>query len=269
MTSLALRGRRHCWWEKKVAIKGYLAVATATMSRREPPSTNPSATSLTPPSTQEAVAMDAPMKEASPVESASTTAHQSAPTAGRPSQIQPQEQQQQQHQQHYSAPERAPLVSGAPSGSIFSREHPPRAPTPRQSTARQFDNTSPDRKRPHPSSYPSALESLPQIPHLGMSAPLAPRARTDTPADRVPHFSSYPTAPASAAQTPRSMRSQTPQQGVSAAGWLASPPSHSSSRITFDGMFEIFLPLYPVPFSCLLLLLREKMKQKKARKGRV
>lgn len=204
------------------------------MSRREPPSTNPTATSLTPPSTQEAVAMDTPMKEASPVEPASTTAHQSAATAGRPSQIPQQEQQQ---QQHYSAPERAPLVSGAPPGSNFSREHPPREPTPRQFSARQFDNPSPDRKRPHPSSYPSALESFPQTPHLGMSAPVAPRARTDTPAERLPHFSSYPTAPASASQTPRSMRSQTPQQGVLGAGWLASPASNVSSRITFEGTF--------------------------------
>lgn len=233
------------------------------MSRREPPSTNPATTSLTPPSTQEAVAMDTPMKEASPAEPASTRAHQSASAAGRPTQTQQQEKQQQHQQQHYSAPERAPLVSGAPPGSIFSREHPPRAPTPRQSTAGQFDNPSQDRKRPHPSSYSSALESLPQTPHLGMSAPLAPRARNDTPADRLPHFQGYPTAPASAAQTPRSMRSQTPQQGVSAAGWLASPPSHSSSRITFDGTFERFLPLYPVPFSCLLFLLSEKMNQKR------
>lgn len=209
------------------------------MSRREPPSTNPTATSLTPPSTQETVAMDTPMKEASPVEPASTTAHQSATTAGRPSQIPQQEnqQQQQQQQQHYSAPERAPLVSCAPPGSNISREHPPREPTPRLSGAKQFDDLSPDRKRPHPSSYPSALESFPQTPHLGMSAPVAPRARTDTPADRLPHFSSYPTAPASASQTPRSMRSQTPQQGVLAAGRLASPASNVSSRITFEGTF--------------------------------
>ena len=235
------------------------------MSRPEPLSTNPTPTSLTPPLTQEPVTMDTSMAEAPSMEPASTTARPSPTAADRANQNLPQEIQ----QQHYSASEQAPLVTGTPTTNTFSREHQPREPTPRQPTPRQYDNTPPDRKRPHPSSYPSAPESLLQTPHHGMSAPLAPSARTGTPADRVPPLSSYPTAPASASQTPQSGRSQTPQQGVSTAGWLVSPASSSSSRITFEGTFWMFLSLSLCPVSCLVWSFSfwEKMIEERKKRG--
>ena len=219
------------------------------MSRRESPSNrNPAAMSLTPPPTQEAVFKDTPMTEAPSMEPASTVTHQSAATADETIQTQQHENQ----QQHYSALEHAPLATDSHPESTLSREHPPREPTPRQPTPRQYDNTSPDRKLLQPSSYPTGPDSLPQTPHPGMSAPLAPRARTDTPANRPP-LSSYPTAPATASQTPQSRRSQTPQQTVSTAGWLIPSAASSASKITFEGTFQHFIspalvsrPLFPL-----------------------
>ena len=203
------------------------------MSRRESPSNrNPAAMSLTPPSTQEAVSKDSPMTEAPSMESASTATPQSAATADRTIQTQQHENQ----QQYYSALEHAPLATDSHPASTISREHPPREPTPRQPTPSQHDNTSPDSKPLYPSTNPTGPDSLPPTSHPGMSAPLAPRARTDTPANRPP-LSSYPTAPATASQTPQSRRSQTPQQTVSTPGWLIPPAASPSSKISFEGTF--------------------------------
>ena len=228
------------------------------MSLRESSSKIPTATSLTPPPTQQSPATDTPMIEAPSIEPApTTTSATTAPTttsttitttchtpataaaaaavaaaADTAMQIQHQEIQQQQ----YSAPEQAALMTEMPPANTFAREPPPREPTPRQPTPRLYDSNPHDRIRPHLSSYPTAPDSLPQTPHTGMPAPSIPRAHTSTPADRVTHPSSYPTAPASTAQTPQSGRSQTPQQGMVAAGWLASPEANSSSRISFEGM---------------------------------
>ena len=199
--------------------------------------------SLTPPPTQEAVFKDTPMTEAPSMESAATITHQSAATADKTIQTQQHENQ----QQHYSALEHAPLATDShPASTIastISREHPLREPTPRQPPPGQYDNTSPDRKPLHPSSYPIGPDPLSPTPHPGMSAPLAPRARTDTPANRPP-LSSYPTAPATASQTPR--RSQTPQQTVSTPGWLIPSAATSASKITFEGRFQHFISLAPV-----------------------
>ena len=209
------------------------------MSRRESPSnSNPAAMSLTPPPTQEAALKDTPMSEAPSMEPASTVTHQSDATADRIIQTQQHENQ----QQHYSALEHAPLATDSHPASTISREHPPSDPPPRQPTPRQYDSTSPDRQPLHPSSYSTGPDSLPQTPHSGMSAPLAPRARTDTPANRPP-LSSYPTAPATASQTPQSRRSQTPQQTVSTAGWLIPSAASSASKITFEGTFQHFISL--------------------------
>ena len=192
--------------------------------------------SLTPPPTQEAVCRDIPMTEAPSMESAPTVTHQSDATADTIIQTQQHENQ----QQHYSALEYAPLATDSHPASTISREHPPREPTPRQPTPRQHDNTSPDRQPLHPSSYPTGPDSIPPTPHPGMSAPLAPRAHTDTPVNRTP-LSSYPTAPATASQTPQLRRSQTPQQTASTAGWLIPSAASSASKITFDGTFQHFI----------------------------
>ena len=219
------------------------------MSRRESPSNrNPAAMSLTPPPTQEAVFKDTPMTEAPSMESTSTVTHPSAAPADQPFQNPQYENQ----QQHYSAVEHAPLATDSHPASTIPRELPPREPTPRQPTPRQYDNTSPDTKPLLPSSYPASHDSLPPTPQPGMSAPLVPRARTDTSANRPP-LSSYPTAPATASQTPQSRRSQTPQQTVSTPGWLIPSAASSAYKISFDGTFQRFFllalvsrPLFPL-----------------------
>ena len=178
------------------------------------------------------------------MEPLSTVTPQSAATADTTTPTQPHENQ----QRHYSALEYAPLATESYPASTISRENPPREPTPRQ-----HDNTSPPDGKPlHPSTYPTDPDSFPQTPHPGMSAPLAPRARTDTPVNRPP-LSSYPTAPATASQTPQLRRSQTPQQTVPAAGWLIPSAASSASKITFEGTFQSFIslalvsrPLFPL-----------------------
>ena len=204
--------------------------------------------SLTPPPTQEAVFKD-PMSEAPSMEPTSTVTHPGAATADQTVQT-PQHENQ---QQHYSALEHGPLETDSYPASNISREHPPREPPPRQPTPRQYHNNSPDRNPLLPSNYPAGHDSLPPTPQPGMSAPLAPRARTDTPANRPP-LSSYPTAPATASQTPR--RSQTPQQTVSTPGWLIPSAASSASKITFDGTFQHFISIALV--SCPLFPLSEK-----------
>ena len=263
------------------------------MSPREPSSKNPTATSLTPPPTQLSPAADTPMTEGPSTESTPTTttttiataattttatchtptaaaAAAAAAVADNAMQIQHQE----THHQRYSPPEQAPLVTEMPPANTFPREPPPREPIPSQPTPRSYDSNPQDRIRPHLSSYHTAPDSLPQTPHAGMPAPSVPWAHTSTPADRVTHQSSYPTAPASASQTPLSGRSQTPQQGMVAAGWLASPEATSSSRITFEGTFSLFSTfLYAYSFTVYLLYSsgtaekgRRKGKKRKAEK---
>ena len=216
------------------------------MSQQEPPGRNPTAPSLTPPPSQQAGTPDTPLTEAPSMESASTRTHPTAATvtADRINQTQPQPPPQQdqppRQKRKYSAPDQASLLTDTPPPSTFPRGHPPRDPPPRQPAPRQYDNTPPDRRPPPPpplSSYPTAPDSLPQTPHSGMSAPSAPRARADTPASRASRLSSYPTAPISASQTPQSGGPQTPQQGVSVAGWLGSPTASPASRISFEGTF--------------------------------
>ena len=175
------------------------------------------------------------------MESAPTVTHQGFATTDSTIETQQHENQ----QQHYSALEYAPLATDSHPTSTIPREHPPREPTPRQ-----HDNTSPDRQPLHPSNYPTGPDSIPPTPHPGMSAPLAPRGRTDTPANRPP-LSSYPTAPATASQTPQSRRSQTPRQTASTAGWLIPSAASSASKITFDGTFQHFIS--PAVISCSLL----------------
>lgn len=226
--------------------------------------------SLTPPSTQEAPTADTLMPEAPAMEPTATTTRQSHTTADRVNQTQqqdeqpppPTQQQQRQEQQHqqqhrYSAPERPPLVTDRPSASTFLREHPPRESTPRQTAPRLYDNTPSDRNSPRLSSYPTAPNSIPQTPSAGMSAPPGLRPHIGSPTHRLPHLLSYPTAPASASQTPQSGRSQTPQQGVSAAGWVEAQAAGPASRISFEGTsLRLIFPFSSFPFlySCCVLL---------------
>ena len=195
------------------------------------------ATSLTPPPTQETPMMDAPMPEAPFREPSSTTHHPvDYPIAAAATEKKDPDQQEQ-----YQAPEQAPPMTNVPSASTFPREHPPREPTHRQHTPRLYDNNPPDRIPPHLLSYPTAPDSLPPTPHLGMSAPSASRAHFATSSDRTPYLSSYPTAPGSASQTPQPRTSQAPPQAMSAAGWLVPPPTNPAPRITFEGTFTLLL----------------------------
>ena len=223
--------------------------------------------SLTPPPTQESVIKDTSMTEAHSMEPASTTIHTSAATADGANQIQQQEDQ----QQHYSAPEQAPLMTARPLPSTFTREHPPWEPPPRQPTPRHYDNSNPpDRQPPHLPSYPTAPDLLPQTSqHPGMSdLGLVPRTRTSASVERVPPpRSSYPNAPASASQTPQPTRSQTPQQAVSAAGWLKPSAATSASKITFEGTFSTFL-FPPSVLSPPSSLGKSKRPRRKGREGR-
>ena len=178
--------------------------------------------------TQKKLMMDTPMAEAPDSKSASTTDKQLAATAGSADQAP-----QRRNPQHAAA-EQAPPMTEFPPASTFPREHPPREPASRQPTSRLYDSP-PDRKPSHFSTYPTASDSLPQTPYMGMSAPSNLRAHTGTSSDRIPHLASYPTAPRSASQTPQP---GTSQQGVSAAGWLVPPPTNTTSKITFEGTFD-------------------------------
>lgn len=219
---------RHRRW-RDVAIKNHLTVATAMTSRQAPPSTHHTPTAMIPPPTQETPMMDTPMAEAPDSKPALTTDKQLAATAGGVDQVQPR-----QDQQHAAAEQVPPMTEFLPA-STFPREHPPREPTSRQSISRLYDDSPPDRKPSHFSTYPTASDSLSQTPYLGMSTPSKPRARTDTSSDKIPHLASYPTAPESTSQTPQP---GTSQQRVSATGWLVPPPKDPTSKITFEGMFD-------------------------------
>ena len=243
--------------------RGHLAVAIATMSRRESPSKISTAASLTPPPAKYTPMTDTPMLEAP----TSTTQLQTAVTADRIKQEQEQQQEQEQPQLQHPAPEHAPLMTDLPPTSTFPREHPPREPTSIQPTPRLYDNITPDRKPLHLSVYPTAPNSLSQTPHLVMPAPSALRAHAGTPTtDRVAQVSSYPTAPGSAAQTPQPSKSRTSQHGMSSAGWLVPPAANSASKITFEGMSSTSLSPFPSILSFLFFSFLPSSKDKGKKK---
>lgn len=188
---------------------------------------------------------DTPMAEAPDTSPASTIDQKFAATAGSADHTQ------QRRDRQHAAAEQAPPMTEFPPASTFPREHPPREPTSRQSTSRLYDNSPPDRKPSHFSTYPTASDPRPQTPYSGMSAPSIPRAHTRTSAERIPHLASYPTAPGSAPQTPQLGSSQ---QGGSAAGWLVPPPANPTSKITFEGTFDCSSPTVLVSCSFMLPL---------------